>query len=183
MLVIYCCFQVFSNRNLIADIISYMRVNKNNLLIGYKKTRVGALVLGVLVSFYATITAFANFYQYEGTIFKIKDCILPNPVTTPCFWGALAFLAAFILAVKNLKKSSAKFEKYFMYFMVACVLFAWGNFAIELKGVEPTPGALIAPCPASGKNPFLTPCFFGSILFTASLILSLKISRITSEGG
>lgn len=150
-----------------------MKVSMNK----YKKIRVGILILGVLVSWYATLFAFFDFYQNEGTIFKIKDCILPNPVTTPCFWGALAFLVALIMAVKTLKKSSVKFERYFMYFMIACVIFAWGNFVIELRGVEPKPGAIITPCPASGKNPFLSPCFFGSILFTTSLLLSHIISR------
>jgi len=146
-------------------------------LVEYKKIRIVALALGVIVSWYATIGAFAQFYQYEGTLFKIKDCILPNPITTPCFWGALAFFIALVLAVKFFKKSNVKFETYFIYFMIASVLFAWGNFAIELKGIEPVPGAIIAPCPASGKNPFLTPCFFGSVLFTSSLLLSYRISH------
>jgi hypothetical protein len=141
----------------------------------YKKARLVVLVLGIFVSWYAVIKAFISFYNIEGTIFKIKDCLLPNPVTTPCFWGALAFFAATVWAYKMFAMNEAKKEKYFLFFMIGSVLFAWTNFMIELKGVTPKPGSLIAPCPATAANPFLSPCFFGSILFSLSLILTYVI--------
>lgn len=142
-----------------------------------ERTRLLILSLGVLVSWKETITAFQRFYQFEGTIFKIKDCVLPNPVTTPCFWGALAFAGALFWAYKLYKKQNLKSERYLMYFLIGSVIFAWTNFAIELKGVEPVKGALIAPCPATAPNPFLSACFFGSILFTLALISTYVISK------
>ncbi len=142
-----------------------------------KLARFLVLVAGVGVSWFATITNFVAFYNIEGTIFKIKDCLLPNPVVTPCFWGALAFVFAAIWSYKLYKKENLKHEKYFLYFMVGCVLFAWSNFTIELMGVTPKPGAIVAPCPATTSSPFVSPCFFGSVLFTFGMALTYIISR------
>lgn len=145
--------------------------------IDYRILRVLTIVAGVIVSWYATISAFINFYDFEGTIFKIKDCVLPNPVVTPCFWGSLAFFIALVWAYKLHNKASLRGEKYFFYFMILCVLFAWSNFAVEFKGIEPPSGSIVAPCPANKTNPFLTPCFFGSIIFTISFFVSHLIVR------
>jgi hypothetical protein len=54
--------------------------------------------------------------------------------------------------------------------LLAGTLFAWGNFGWELyqwlaKKVCTT-GCL------PGINPFLTPCFYGAIFFTAAFVLS-----------
>lgn len=140
-----------------------------------KKVRLIVFALGVLVSWSTTINAFIAFYNIEGTIFKFQDCALPNPITTPCFWGALAFLAGLIWSYKLLKKENKKQEKYMLIFLVACVLFAWGNFAVELKGVPPTPGNVFTPCPATTQNPFLSACFFGSVLFSLALVISYRL--------
>ncbi len=146
----------------------------NNLL---RKLRIGFLFSGVLVSWTTTLAAFMNFYRLEGTLFKIKDCIIPNPVTTPCFWGALAFMGALIWSLYLLKNNNEKSDRYLFYFLIGCVIFAWGNFTVELMGITPKPGALIAPCPATGTNPFLSACFFGSVLFTLSLTTNFFIQR------
>ena len=142
-----------------------------------KKARLVVLGLGVLVSWNDTTRAFLRFYQYEGTIFKIKDCVLPNPVTTPCFWGALAFAGSLIWAYKLYKNKNKDWEKYLFYFLIGSVIFAWSNFAIELKGVTSPEGALLAPCPVTAPSPFLSACFFGSILFTLALFSSYVISK------
>jgi hypothetical protein len=131
---------------------------------------------GVIVSWSTTISSFVDFYQLEGTIFKIKDCMVPNPVTTPCFWGALAFVGAFLWSLKRIIN-----ERYMLYFLIFSFLFAWTNFAIELKGVTPKEGALIAPCPAGGRNPFTSACFFGSILFTLGLITSYFVLKNSKQ--
>jgi hypothetical protein len=141
-------------------------------LVNLKKLRFVTLLFGILVSWTATIKAFINFYNIEGTIFKIKDCLIPNPVVTPCFWGSLAFFLAAIWAYKLKNKESLRKENYFLYFMAGSFVFAWSNFVIELIGVTPKPGSIIAPCPATTSSPFTGACFFGSILFTFSLILT-----------
>jgi hypothetical protein len=141
-----------------------------------RKLRIVFLLLGVFVSWFATLSAFREFYGYEGTIFKIRDCVIPNPVTTPCFWGALAFAGGLVWAYKRYGSETKKFEKNFLYFMIFSIIFAWSNFVIELRGVEPKPGSLIAPCQASA-NPFTSACFFGSILFTLSFLTTLLLVK------
>lgn len=138
-----------------------------------KKLRITFLLLGSIIAWGETLSKFSIFYTNEGTIFKIKDCVTPNPITTPCFWGATAFVIASLLAIVYFRRKSQSFEKYFLIFMGACVLFAWGNFALELKGVQPDPNAIITVCQSNPANPFLSACFFGSILFTLSFVLTL----------
>ena len=141
-----------------------------------KKLRLSFLFLGVIISWTSTLASFIEFYRNEGTIFKIKNCITANPVTTPCFWGSLAFLIALFLAVKFFRKESLRFERIFFYFMIFSILFAWTSFTIELSGVKQVPGALITVCKPTG-SPFLSPCFFGSILFTSSFLTSFMIFK------
>lgn len=145
-----------------------------------KTLRLFFLLLGVIVSWTATISAFLEFYGNEGTIFKIKNCVIPNPITTPCFWGAIAFFAALLFAIRYLKKENLKFERNFFYLMIFSIIFAWVNFGIELRGIKPRPGALITVCKPA-QNPFLSPCFFGSILFTLSFTTSWLIKEKTRK--
>jgi hypothetical protein len=59
-------------------------------------------------------------------------------------------------------------------------LFAWTNFAVELIAWLKK-----APCPvgctvsALPSNPFLAPCFYGALFFTAAFVLSeMLLKRI-----
>lgn len=65
------------------------------------------------------------------------------------------------------------------------VLFAWVNFFYELVSWLNKRACTLG-CPtAPGTNPFLTPCFYGALFFTAAFILSaviLRKSRIQSAG-
>ena len=89
-----------------------------------QKFRFIGAFLGVCVSWYATITNFIAFYNIEGTIFKIKDCVLPNPIVTPCFWGAVAFIVTLYFSYKLLKKHNPKHEKYLHKRLFLRLLFA-----------------------------------------------------------
>jgi hypothetical protein len=139
-----------------------------------KLLRIATTFLGVVVSWYSTITSFINFYQVEGTIFKIIDCAVPNPITTPCFWGAVAFLVVFIWSLKLYVDN--KNSNQILYFLVFCVLFGWSSFYIENWTTILQRNGIVAPCPV-GKSPFLSACFFGSVLFTISLLLTFVSIR------
>lgn len=152
---------------------------KFNLVL-LKKFRLIFLLLGVIVAWSSTLASFIEFYRNEGTIFKIKNCVIANPVTTPCFWGSVAFLIALFLAYKYWRKENKKFERNFFYFMIFSIIFAWTSFIVELTGVKQTPGAIVTVCRPTG-NPFLSPCFFGSILFTLSFASSWFIWKKTKS--
>jgi hypothetical protein len=61
--------------------------------------------------------------------------------------------------------------------LLAGTLFAWANFGIELVSWlnkrACTLGCPVAPL----TNPFLTPCFYGAIFFTAAFVLSAVILK------
>jgi len=55
--------------------------------------------------------------------------------------------------------------------LLAGTLFAWTNFAVELLNWLDK-RACTTGCAVGLVNPFLTPCFYGAIVFTLAFILS-----------
>ena len=132
------------------------------------------LLSGTIIAFVSVYDDFVRFYGAEGTIFKIENCTYPNPVLTPCFYGAFAFLGAFFgtLVVLREKDISIKIrrEKYLSWFLVGGVLFSWGNFTkLYLDYFQ---GSQIGCSGAPMTIPFQTPCFYGATLFLLSLFAS-----------
>jgi hypothetical protein len=144
----------------------------------YYFTQAFVLLVGTIVAFLSVYDDFLRFYGAEGTIFKIENCIYPNPVLTPCFYGAFAFLAAFIWTLFILKKEEnggTRQEKYLSWFLVGGTLFAWGNFT-KLY-LDYMAGSQIGCSGAPMTIPIQTPCFYGATLFFLSLIISWVILR------
>jgi len=57
------------------------------------------------------------------------------------------------------------------FILLAGTLFAWSNFAVEfLNWLDKR--ACTTGCAVGLVNPFLTPCFYGAIVFTLAFILS-----------
>jgi hypothetical protein len=54
--------------------------------------------------------------------------------------------------------------------LLAGTLFAWFNFIMEFLAWQKNKVCTLGCAP--GANPFLTPCFYGAIFFTAAFILS-----------
>ena len=143
--------------------------------------RAQALVLltGTIFAWYTVYQDFSRFYLNEGTVFKINDCIVPNPVTTPCFYGAFAFLAAFIWSLYIIKfvddKQKLHQQKLF-WLLIASVLFAWGNFSRTLYSFWLSKGAPTIGCSGVlSTSPWSTPCFIGSVIFLLAMIMALVI--------
>ncbi|PIR43081.1 hypothetical protein COV24_04595 [candidate division WWE3 bacterium CG10_big_fil_rev_8_21_14_0_10_32_10] len=145
------------------------------------------LFVGILVAFYSVYQDFVRFYGFEGTLFKIKDCIVPNPVITPCFWGAWAFLISLIWSLKNIKiketEKRLKQTKYLLWFLMGGTMFAWTNFSLELiKFINAGGGEIVGCSGALVTNPFLTPCFYGSALFLTAMIVAFILkSKVKSQ--
>jgi len=140
------------------------------------------LLVGTLFAWYTVITEFLKFYDVEGTIFRVTDCVFPNPVTTPCFWGAWAFLIALIWAYKILKMSGDEQkinQKRLTWLLIAGTIFAWSNNSYQIVkfytqvGGEPGIGC-------SGQlitNPFLTSCNIGATIFLIALVVGFVIRK------
>ncbi len=144
----------------------------------------GLTLAGAIFAGGSVTRDFVAFYGYEGTLFKIADCVTPNPVTRPCFYGSLAFVAAFAWTLLLLRRPDGRRSlRWLTVFLVGCVLFALSNLTLEMYRFYAAPvGSAIGCSGAVIQNPFATPCFIGSCLFVASLaasLLALRFSRQT----
>ncbi len=137
------------------------------------------LFIGTAFAWFTVYSDFSRFYHIYGTIIKIKGCFIPNPITTPCFYGSFAFLAAFIWSLYILKKKQGDKiiqEKRLIILLIASTIFAWSNFFLEMfKFYTSKAGTQVSCSGIPTDNIFLTPCFIGSTLFLFSLIVSLII--------
>jgi hypothetical protein len=165
------------------------------------KTQFLVACFGTIFAFTAVFFDFKRFYLIEQTIFKVKDCAIPNPVATPCFYGAFGFLLAAIWSYYILRRSvksrtavvSAshfdtvkKQQKYFVAFAAFGTAFAWANMTLEFIRTNQAAGQPHVGCSgATVTNPFLTPCFGGSVIFLTLLVVSIltynKLNKNASQ--
>lgn len=133
------------------------------------------LLCGTIFAWFNVIKNFIHFYNLEGTIFKIHDCIIPNPVTEACFYGAIGFLIALIWSIYAYKTAVQPYKKqqYLWWFLSAGTIFAWFNVAREFVAFYSAPSGTALGCSANPiTNPFSTPCFTGASIFLLSAILA-----------
>lgn len=135
-----------------------------------------ALLSGTVFAWYNVIKNFIRFYHFEGTIFKIQDCLIPNPVTEACFYGAIGFLVALIWSIIIFRTETTKKihrQHYLWWFLSAGAIFAWYNVTREFVAFYSIRSGPALGCSATPiTNPFLTPCFTGASIFLVAAILA-----------
>lgn len=135
--------------------------------------QLGLISAGVLWAWFNVVKNFIRFYKFEGTIFKIHNCVIPNPVTEPCFYGALGFAAAWIIAYTLVRSYVARVQYRLWWFAFACTVFAWTVVTKEMVSYFGKPlGAAVGCSAIPIYNPFMTPCFIGATLFLMSVFVS-----------
>ncbi len=144
------------------------------------RLQLAAITAGMLFAWYTVITDFMRFYDFHGTLFKIRDCIIPNPVTTPCFWGALGFVLAFIWALHRLRKQDQQGSRprqgFLALYLLGGTIFGWSNVGILIARFIASEGKPTVGC--SGQlmtNPLTTPCAYGAELYFVSLVIASLI--------
>lgn len=145
-----------------------------------KILQVGALTAGSIFAWYNNAKAFVDFYNLEGTLWKFSDCDIPNPLITACFYGGIAFILALIWTGKLQDFSGEKLKKNLknlVYFLIAGSIFAWSNFAYEAYKLAKAAGAPIVGCTGPIQSLWESPCLYGAILFTLSLIFTYLWKR------
>ena len=139
------------------------------------------LLVGTIFAWFTVFTDFSRFYNLYGTITKISDCAIPNPIVTPCFYGAFAFLGGFIWSLFILKAANEKkviSQKKLNLLLIAGTIFAWSNFSFEIFNFYFRKTTTKVSCSGvTTDNIFTTACFIGSMLFLGSLIISLLINK------
>ena len=140
---------------------------------------------GVVFAWFTVFGDFGRFFNAGHTITTLTGCTPPNPLITPCFYGAIAFLIALgwsinILLANDNKK--ARSQKKLNYLLIAGTLFAWGNVAYEFyKFFKATTEEYIGCSGQLVSHPFETACFIGASIYLLALITSLIILKINKK--
>jgi hypothetical protein len=147
------------------------------------KAQVAVLAIGTGFSWITLVFDYRRFFASGGHVLEISGCAVANPVLTPCFYGAFAFLAAFVWALgifRSAPEAGLRRQRRLQFLLAAGTVFAWGNFIYEVyRFMQPQPAASAFSCPAgeAAVNPLMTPCFYGALIFLAALVVSVLIIR------
>jgi hypothetical protein len=108
---------------------------------------------------------------------------MPNPLSTPCFYGGVMFVVAFIWSVWILfsERTLTGSQKYLKNLLIFGVVFAWGNFAFEWYKYFTSNGDYVGCAGVPVPTPFQTPCFYGAMIYLASYIISIYSLKIMSK--
>lgn len=147
------------------------------------RLQVALLAGGTAFSWFTLVIDYRRFFAAGGRVLEVSGCAVANPVMTPCFYGALAFLAAFLWAIavlRSVPEAVMRRQRGLNWLLTAGTVFAWGNFAYEVyRFSRPQASASAFSCPkeATAVNPLMTPCFYGAMIYLAALVLSIFILR------
>jgi hypothetical protein len=141
------------------------------------------LLAGTLFAWSKLLDQISTFQFRYGTLFRFEDCAIPNPFTTPCLYGSIAFLVALFWSYYLYLKPNARQEKYLRNFLIFSVAFAGSVITyefIEYYKVFDT-GGIIKSC-SPGTYPLKTPCFYGLVSFSLACFLSCLIVIRNEKG-
>jgi hypothetical protein len=137
------------------------------------------LLIGTVFAWSTVYSDFARFYSLYGDITRIEGCVIPNPVTTPCFYGAFAFLGAFIWSIYILRAKKARRDinqSRLHILLIASTIFAWSNLSLEIYNFYFKNASQQISCSGVPTTSiFTTPCFIGSMIFLGTLVISYII--------
>lgn len=147
------------------------------------RLQVAVLAIGTAFAWYTLADDYHRYFSAGGRVFDWSDCVVTNPLLTACFYGALAFLAALVWALVQLRSAPeavARRQRGLNRLLAAGTVFAWGNFAYEmfLYTEQRSPSAFGCPPPGEAAvHPMMMPCYFGAWTFLVALAISLTILR------
>jgi hypothetical protein len=133
------------------------------------------LFSGTIFAWSQLIPQITNFYSTYGTLLKFRDCTVPNPFITACFFGSFAFLVALFWSFRVLKNPTLAGQRIFRNFLLFCVAFAGSVLIYEFADfykLIPAGGGIPISC-SPGIAPWKTPCFFGLLFFLSAYIASI----------
>ena len=134
---------------------------------------IGVLLTGSAIAWSTVTLGFVRFYRVEGTILKFTNCALPNPLATPCFYGAVAFLIVVLWSVTLARRPApeARSYRYLWWLLLASTVFGWSNVAYEFWIWNQSETGTMVSCTADTiSSPLQSPCLYGSTMFLGGLI-------------
>lgn len=147
------------------------------------KVQVALLALGTAFSWFTLVVDYRRFFAAGGRVLEASGCAVANPIMTPCFYGAVAFLAAFLWAItvlRSVPQAVSRRQRGLNWLLSAGTVFAWGNFAYEVyRFSQPQASASAFSCPKEAVvvHPLMTPCFYGALIYLAAFVVSMFILR------
>lgn len=136
------------------------------------------LVGGTVFAWSKLLPQFSNFQSIYGTIFRFRDCVIPNPLATACFYGSTAFIFVTVFSFFIWYKPDRLHERYLRNLLLFCVLFAGSVVSYEFADYYKLFGTNAIPITCTpGIFPLLTPCFTGLMFFLTSYIISIFATR------
>ena len=137
------------------------------------------LAIGTAFSWTTLVLDYRRFFAAGGRAFELSGCVVANPLVTPCFYGAIAFAAAFAWAVTILRGRAERAparQRGLHWLLAAGTVFAWGNFAYEVyQYFQPQSAPSAFSCPPGASNPLAAPCFYGAIIYLSALLVSWRL--------
>lgn len=135
------------------------------------------LLGGAMIAWSALIPMMTNFYALYGTFWHFNDCIIPNPLTTACLYGSLAFLVALYWSLIVFQTPTPRSERYLRNFLLFCVIFGGSVLTLEAAQYYKFIATPISVSCNPGASPFGTPCFYGTIAYILAFITSIFATR------
>ena len=136
------------------------------------------LLWGTFFAWSKLIPQMRDFQGLYGTLFYFTDCAIPNPLTTACFYGSVAFMVACIWALWMLQGPSETSARRLRAFLVFCVVFAGSVVLYEAADYYKLFAGDALPISCSpGVHPLKTPCFYGMLFFLSACIVASSIVR------
>ena len=133
---------------------------------------------GAAFAWSAVFGDFSRFFAAGGQLAKFSGCRFPNPLATPCFYGAAVFLLALAGAAFIWQMQKRSGQKKLAWLLFCGSLFAWSVNAWEFyKFFRPHTGTYIGCSGLAAKSPLYTPCFTGACFYLAAFLFSLWLLK------
>jgi hypothetical protein len=139
--------------------------------------RTGLLGLGVVSSWTALASQFIAFLQTYGTLWHVSTSVATNPVLTPCLYGSLAFLAAFIWSCALLLRPNLSGDIWLNRLLLFGAVFAAAVVLYDCSQYYKLFSLGVPLVCSPQANPFFTACFRGLVLFVASYLAGVWVIR------
>lgn len=132
---------------------------------------------GVVVSWYSVFSQAINFLRYYDSFLHVRNCIVPNPVLTPCLYGAIALFVSCVWALSLALTPNPKGSPWLVRLLAFGTVFAAGVLVFEALEYYHlfTLGTGVSCSP--GTPPWKTACFSGFLVFLTGSALGMLLTR------
>ena len=148
-----------------------------------RKLQFAVVGAGTLFAWFTVVADTRRFLSHGGRLLSLGASAFPHPAVTPCFYGAIVFLVALMVAAHVLAAASGgagRLQRILIWILGAGTAFGWINVTIQVVRFYCRPaGTPFTACSGvESPNPFFTACTMGSMLYLLSLLMALHTRRL-----